>query len=665
MRRLARAAALAAALLAAPARAQQAPGAPAADPARPALRVAPGLLGTDEVRPGWIPVEVELSAGAEDRALEVEVAVAADRERLLRAPAWRVRQRLEVARGQRRRAWVWLPWVERAGCLVATARPVEPGPDGAPQAPVALDGPREFLTEGARGTRFGSWGASPRLLVVGEAIDAREVAWLAAAGNVALGRRAAATLPDRLEAYLDVDLVVLRDVDLSGLSPAQQDALVHWVEVGGRALLVPGRRAGWFGDPVVKRLVGGRTARIVAAEGLRPLLDDAPAEAPFPPAPSLVVLDGAAPVDARRAHDPGPLHARVAVDGGGEAPLLSFVPRGEGRTWLLGVDPGAPPWDRAAGALTLGRQLSALLAEEPGAPRPGGPWDAPYAATTVRVLDAPAWGLVVGLVACYVVLVGPVNHLWLRRRRAPLLLVVSVPAIAAVWTGLVLSVGYATKGSQTITRRVTVLGAALGEPRAMEETWVGVRAAAQGTYEVAFDPALLPGRLHTDGLGTEALVDPSGRTVFPAVPLGLWAQAAFRATALRRLPGGLELTHPWPAELALDNRTGLAIARAVAIHDGAGATFDEVAAGATRRAPARALTAGSPVVDAARALVGDEPARLEQARLALQEAVGGHLLTGKRVVVALLEAPPSAVQVDGRPVEAGLTLLVATDGGPR
>src|SRR5690606_23266138 len=58
--------------------------------------------------------------------------------------------------------------------------------------------------------------------------------------------------------------VVLRDVDLGGLSPAQQEALLAWVERGGRVVLVPGRGTAWCLNPVAQRLLGG--ARVVPHE---------------------------------------------------------------------------------------------------------------------------------------------------------------------------------------------------------------------------------------------------------------------------------------------------------------------------------------------------------------------------------------------------------------
>ena len=86
--------------------------------------------------------------------------------------------------------------------------------------------------------------------------------------------------------------------------------------------------------------------------------------------------------------------------------------------------------------------------------------DFPVRLVGVRTL--PSQGLVVTLVLSFVVVVGPLNYLLLRRRDKQLLLVLTVPALSALWTALILTTGYVTKGRSTVARRLTLLEVELG-----------------------------------------------------------------------------------------------------------------------------------------------------------------------------------------------------------
>ena len=650
----------------------------------PDLQVEAGFVGDETVRAGWTPVEVVVTAAGSPLELVVELALADSGDQLAAGLGWRCERAVTLAPGQRRRLWFVAPVRARRWGGLSYRVAVRTAGE-APRELVAA-GPRTLTVE-PRTRMYYNYSqveARAAVLVVSDSAEPRDVDWLSRerrrdhAAPARVGIRLPASLPEAVAAYDAVDLVVVRDADLSALRPAQADALVAWVEDGGRVLLVPPHDPAWFGERTVARLVEGRRARVEDGVTLPTLTAPDGTLHPAPPVSTLTLerttvvdLDAGVRLRRQRGLDPG------------VSSWLRGLPRGRGEVWVLAADVGREPFLRWPGADILGSAITAASST----PRPSAaarePEETVDAMQAVSVRDAPARWLVIGLVLVYVVVVGPLNDRLLRRKGALLLLVATIPAVALAWTLLVFSVGWATKGLSTVTRRLTLLSVRQGETLARERTILGLRAASAAEYEVAFGPGLESYQLERPYEQQAAARD---QVTFDEalgqrhrVLLRLWSQAAFDADGLRRLRGSLRVTRAAGvttlengSELALD--AVVAIGREGTLSGGPAPAGGRVVLAAQkgsdeelelreRLAEQRRLLGrddgGGALIELALRL-GADPQDAKAVGSLLQElgvTPGG---AEPPIVVARLTAPPSLATVDGRErADRELHLIVA------
>lgn len=606
---------------------------------------------------GWAPLAVHLHNQGPARQVELEVMLYAHDTEV----SWRWRRSVALSAGQRWRTWVYLP-MPPGGRNVEVVCRDDPATTETSQV-LARTGGIGFNVRGSEGY----YGAIDRhvLVVSGPDLDQRDVSWLTRqTGNawhtptiqLALGRPE--ELPDRPEGFGCLDLLVLHDADLSGLSRAQQDALVTWVELGGNVLLVPARRLEFFRDPTVKRLLEGRTVRMHEVDALGWVEGTFGAFGGARGRDRFMVF--AVDLPQRTA---GSFGAEVLPDGS-YTRFLSTLSCGAGTTWIVAADPTALPFQVPQSYFSLATQLGDELHAVPARGGLSGnehPSLDPRLVRLVGVRRLPSQGLVVGLVLSFIICVAPLNYLYLRRRDAQMMLVVTIPAISLLWTGLILATGYVTKGLSTDARRATLLEVDLGRRAARELTAVSLVAAGAGDYEVRFAPGLLPTRLVRDWSELSSLSqdlrEEDGGAVYPAISLGLWGQATFRAEARRTLPGPLVVTRT-DGGLVVHNGTDLPLERVLYVdHQQRPWSASGVAPGAA--VPLAPLTVPpGQTVDAASVLAtGDEARRAfiaSSLKLWSLSAQSGQLL-------ATVETPPLAVTVEGRRPSVELMVIRALE----
>lgn len=630
--------------------------------ARPSIEARLGLTDAPRELPvDWTPVEVVVDNPHVARRLEVEVASLPAGTAPGQPRTWTVRRELSLGPDQRWRGWLFVPLDRRGGTVTATLWSV----DGERAEPIARASEVDY--ECWETWRYAKQAA--HVLVVGEDLDVGHVSWLvagraparwgaSAAAPVELGLRAPDALPDRAEAYGPVRVVVLRDVDLGGLSPAQQDALLAWVERGGRAVLVPGRGTAWYQNPVAQRLL--RAARVVPHEvdGLAALERQyGSLLGPSGQRERFVVHEVEGATDRHLAATPlAGLEGRLRD--GGRYRGLWHLPLGRGCADVLPADPALPPFDRWTGRGRYHADLREALTQ--GSPRAGAaPQRDAGVQAALGVRRLPPRGLVVALVVAFVVVVGPIDYLLLRRRGAQMLLVVTVPAISLCWTGLVVVTGYATKGAATITRAATLIDVDLDARAAREQTVVVLAAASEGEYEVRFGRDLLTTRVAHDREvppAQDVLLDDEGSR--HVVRMGPWTQAAFRAERTRLLPGALSLVRRGGA-LELHNGTDLTIEAALA-HD--------PASGGALRLPAPLRPGGRAALERTRvdhrapslaaALVGEDGPRREVVARAL-DLWKLDVRPGVETTLLALVEPTHEVRVRGKAPDVHVALLRA------
>ncbi len=255
--------------------------------------------------------------------------------------------------------------------------------------------------------------------------------------------------PDRVAALTIADAIVLANVDTGTFTQAQRDAIRQWVASGGHLILAGGPNA---------ELVLGGLSEIAPGRPERALTEaDADAlfalAAPVAREPLTTLPASSVPVIRLQ---PIARHVR-ALAGSGETPLILRREIGRGMVDQLAFDPALAPlrdWPGRAALFTvlLGGRVG--LANDIGAIGEGA--SATFAAAALAAAGPPPSLVVGGFFALYVLAIGPLNFLILRRLRKLSWAWVTVPAIVVAFTLLGLLTGFRLRGNQPHVHRLSV-----------------------------------------------------------------------------------------------------------------------------------------------------------------------------------------------------------------
>jgi hypothetical protein len=299
---------------------------------------------------------------------------------------------------------------------------------------------------------------------------------------------APADLPDRPEAWSALDRLVWQDVDAGQLAPEQAAALRTWLAGGGRLTIVGGTGGlgllAGFPDELLPYLPA---ATIDAEpEALRGLLGGSLPRG----AETLPAISGELAETAR------------ALATSGDRSIAADRPFGSGAVTLLGIDP-TTPWLAES---TSADVLWATIVPARGTSR--APLIVGDDGSVVSVLGTlpalalpPIEGLLLLLLA-YIVLIGPVNYLVLRRLDRREWAWVTMPLLVVGFTVAAFAIGAVLRGSDVIVNQVAFVRAAPGTEAAQAQVYLGVFSPTRGAYDLSIPGgALLSAPYSGEGFG--------------------------------------------------------------------------------------------------------------------------------------------------------------------
>jgi hypothetical protein len=549
------------------------PAAPAPAPAPPATKPRPddvrlelrlGLSGSASEE-GWKSLEVlveHFSPRAQEGELVVQL-LHVDRS----TPYWTARRRVTLNGGlpkapARRREWLRVPLgspntLIRAGILNAEgaimgARSLDPRSAAAPRSLLFVSGKSTARADAGSlllPLEAGYGDKARAALVSGQIVNTRRRVRGQFGPKIRVEVRAPEELPPLRLAYQGLDMVVLHETDLSRAGAAQREALLSWIDEGGSALLIPAKGRGWFTSLGIKELLGGRRVlahkvdRLPNFERAYGALTRAPNRRPVF---EVFQLEGALerPFATLTGSSLGDLQERLRF--GRTYSFLQGLRRGRGRVFMLAADPTLPPLSTWGGVGGLLRDLDlrssacgALANSQPNEPRqvyvdPG----------LFKLLDSnerPPSEVVIGILILYLLVVGPLNVLILRRSgRQPLALAWSVPLCALGFTIIVLLVGFLTKGLGRVVWRGTVVQTVQDSPRGQVDLALSLRTSAASSYsvQVGEGASLLRVARVPEGIKEQRVRAEAGQG-HEAVRLDTWEQALFTGQGEVGLEGGV------------------------------------------------------------------------------------------------------------------------------
>ena len=291
---------------------------------------------------------------------------------------------------------------------------------------------------------------------------------ITATGGTIVRHLDAAALPEHAAALRGVNALFIHDQDSAALTSAQRDALALWVRLGGQ-LIVSGGANGQKTAAGLADLLPVDVSSGVTQGDLTPLARFSGADAP--------PQTGAAFSQARPragAHQLIP-----------DAALLFRRNLGAGTVIFSAFDlAGLRGW---SGEIKLWQQL--LNPTDIFAPGT----DARQQRSNLLqdVLELPSLGLPsAGVLFCfligYILVIGPLNYLLLRRLRRLEWAWLTVPLTVLIFAGGLYVVGFGLRGGQSQIDQVTILQGVEGQQRGFATAFVGLFSPRRSSYTVGF-----------------------------------------------------------------------------------------------------------------------------------------------------------------------------------
>jgi hypothetical protein len=275
-----------------------------------------------------------------------------------------------------------------------------------------------------------------------------------------------ADLPGRVEAWSAIDRLIWQDTESTGLDAEQLDAMRGWIAGGGR-LVIAGGTAGpaslsAFPDALLPYRPTATTD--IAPDSLQGLLGQLPEGAGDLPALSgelaggrVLATSGDRVVAAERAY------------GSGAVTLIGFDPT---TSWITETDAGEGLWRRM------------LPTRASGGPVIGDDSQIVSAATQLPSLALPPIGGLIALLGAYILLIGPINYIVLRRLDRREWAWVTMPALIVTFALGAYGFGSLLRGSDLIINEVAIVRGAPGATEGTAQVYLGVFSPTRGTYQL-------------------------------------------------------------------------------------------------------------------------------------------------------------------------------------
>lgn len=275
-------------------------------------------------------------------------------------------------------------------------------------------------------------------------------------------------LPENAMALTGIDAIFVHDIDTASLSDQQRAALKLWTRLGGQ-LVVSG------GSSAEQSVPGLADVLPVTVQGLQ---SDASLLPLARLAGSNEIAGGTTTTISQVALQPG----AAAID---NAALITAHAVGEGRVIFAAFDLSAlRAW---SGEPLLWKRV--LQTEPIFTPATASRWQSDNLLNNVLQLPAlslPSFGVLLLFVIGYIIIIGPLNFIILRRLRRVDLAWLTIPALVAFFVISTYSVSFLIRGVNPQLLQVAVVQGFEGSNEAQATSFLGIFSPRRSTYTLTF-----------------------------------------------------------------------------------------------------------------------------------------------------------------------------------
>jgi hypothetical protein len=332
-------------------------------------------------------------------------------------------------------------------------------------------------------------------------------------------------IPPLADALAGLDVLMFHDVDTGTLTAEQSVAISDWVLAGGH-LIVTGGDAWQRTTAGVQALLPVSLQGTVQLDSLTPLAD-------YLRLPREPLAEGTIAADAT----PRPSTRTLVVVG--DVPLIVRGSYGAGVVDFLAVDPYAEPFRSWNEKDYLWYTLISSIGQQPSWLRGFTDWSMAREATlTLTSTVLPTFFQLCGFLLLYVLLVGPINYLVLKRLNRREWAWVTIPMLIVVFSVLAYAVGFNLRGNVPTVNQLTVTQVWPDSDRGRVTSLIGVQSPRRSTYTIAVDRPFALRALPDVGIGLNvpAVIAEGTRYAARSVPIDAGMIASFIASGYASVP---------------------------------------------------------------------------------------------------------------------------------
>lgn len=336
-----------------------------------------------------------------------------------------------------------------------------------------------------------------------------------------------ADLPERSEPLEGLSAIVWAD-DSSAINEAQRRSIERWVGNGGQLVVL--------GGPDWQARTAGFTD-ILPLEGLT-----AVDEVPMAPLASWSGAEEAA-VEAATVST-GTLRdgARALIRAEDGTILASMHTVGGGRVILLGTDMATDEFRGWEGSPHLWARLlptNAALEQFFGGVPPNEAQNAMGSAlSNLPSLEVPSAELLLIVIVAYILLIGPISYIVLRRVDRRELAWVTAPLLVVLFTACSFGIGSSMKGSEVIVNQISLIRSSGAGSTATVESYAGVFSPDRATYDLTVEADALVAKMRPvnfDGRpvrASDVVIEQGDPAHLRGLAIGVFGFEAVRADAI-------------------------------------------------------------------------------------------------------------------------------------
>jgi hypothetical protein len=281
------------------------------------------------------------------------------------------------------------------------------------------------------------------------------------------------TIPEKSVGLSSFDVIILNDVDTSSLSEKQQQTLAHWVENCG--FLVIGGGSG------IEKTSSGLPDSLVNFDFQENIQSDA--------LPGLEQMGGGegflsdGPFIVSRIRD----SENKSFDS--EVPILHQWQVGKGAVNLIALSLTDAPFNTWSGTTEFWQNLltdDAFFSNwmpRDASERQLRSSSMSYPLFNLPALDLPSLKGLGALLIVYIIVIGPVNYLVLKRKNKLQLAWGTIPALTVIFAASAFGLAYIMRGNDIVTNKLSIISLN-PEGYAQIDSYIGLFSPAQESYEV-------------------------------------------------------------------------------------------------------------------------------------------------------------------------------------